>query len=72
MYDIIVSVPRLRTVQVLLHLTSFFQQLSEQVKSILPKIPVGLQEAVIRMVHVDIRQRQTTQQLSLIQYFKYA
>ena len=38
-------------------------------KSILPKIPVGLQESVTRMVHVDTRQRKTAQQLSLIQYF---
>ncbi len=45
------------------------EQIGEQVKQILPKIPVGLQEAVTRMVHVDTRQRKTTQQLSLIQYF---
>ena len=41
----------------------------DQVKSILPKIPVGLQESVSRLVNIDSRQRPSTQLLSLIQYF---
>lgn len=41
----------------------------EQVKNVLHRIPVGLQEAVSRLVNPDTRQRPSTQLLSLIQYF---
>ncbi|TRY61045.1 hypothetical protein TCAL_08271, partial [Tigriopus californicus] len=51
---------------------NYFKQagtINEQVKNFLPKIPVGLQESVIRLVNVDTRQRPSTQLLSLMQYF---
>nr|XP_040582110.1 SCY1-like protein 2 [Lepeophtheirus salmonis] len=51
---------------------SYFKQagvLNDQVKNILRKIPVGLQEVVSRLVNVDTRQRPTAQILSLTQYF---
>lgn len=51
---------------------TYFKQagtINEQVKNFLPKIPVGLQESVIRLVNVDTRQRPSTQLLSLMQYF---
>jgi hypothetical protein len=37
----------------------------------MPKIPVGLQEAVILLVNPDTRQRPTTLVLSRIKYFRY-
>ena len=40
-------------------------------KNSLHRIPVGLQEAVMRLVSPDTRQRPSTQLLSLIQYFRY-
>jgi SCY1-like protein 2 len=45
-------------------------QISDQVKNVLHKIPVGLQEAVTRLVNPDTRKRPSTQLLSLIQYFR--
>ena len=36
----------------------------------MPKIPVGLQEAVILLVNPDTRQRPTTLVLSRIKYFR--
>ncbi|XP_048505533.1 SCY1-like protein 2 isoform X2 [Athalia rosae] len=43
--------------------------LEEQVRGILPRVPVPLQEAVVRLLHKDRRQRPTAQLLSLIKYF---
>ena len=45
-------------------------QLSEQLKTVLVKIPVALQEAVVRLLNRDPRQRPTAQLLSLIKYFR--
>merc|ERR1719150_479858 len=50
----------------------YFKQagvITDQVKNVLHRIPVGLQEAVSRLVNPDTRQRPSTQLLSLIQYF---
>ena len=44
-------------------------QIKEQVKKVMPKIPVGLQEAVVLLVNPDTRQRPTTPVLSRIKYF---
>ena len=44
-------------------------QIKEQVKKVMPKIPVGLQEAVVLLVNPDTRQRPTTLVLSRIKYF---
>ncbi|XP_042216879.1 SCY1-like protein 2 [Homarus americanus] len=41
----------------------------EQVNNVLPKIPLGLQEAVVRLVSRDSRQRPTSQLVALIKYF---
>ncbi|XP_076052800.1 SCY1-like protein bma [Oratosquilla oratoria] len=41
----------------------------EQVNNVLPKIPLGLQEAVVRLVSRDVRQRPTSQLVALIKYF---
>ena len=49
-----------------------FFQITDQVKNVLHRIPVGLQEAVSRLVNPDTRQRPSTQLLSLIQYFRQA
>ncbi|XP_046472921.1 SCY1-like protein 2 [Neodiprion pinetum] len=43
--------------------------LEEHVNNILPRVPVPLQEAVVRLLHKDRRQRPTAQLLSLIKYF---
>ncbi|KAK6629258.1 hypothetical protein RUM43_003075 [Polyplax serrata] len=43
--------------------------LEEQIRNILPKIPVPLQEAALRLASKDSRQRPTAQLLSLIKYF---
>lgn len=49
---------------------AFAFQITEQVKNVLHKIPVGLQEPVTRLVNPDTRKRPSTQLLSLIQYFR--
>ncbi|XP_037085326.1 SCY1-like protein 2 isoform X2 [Pollicipes pollicipes] len=46
-----------------------FELLSEQLKNVLGLIPVALQEAVVRLLNRDPRQRPTAQLLSLIKYF---
>ncbi|XP_037077025.1 SCY1-like protein 2 [Pollicipes pollicipes] len=46
-----------------------FEVLSDQLKNTLMKIPVALQEAVVRLLNRDPRQRPTAQLLSLIKYF---
>ena len=46
-------------------------QLSDQLKTVLVKIPVALQEAVVRLLNRDPRQRPTAQLLSLIKYFRW-
>ncbi|XP_063594283.1 SCY1-like protein 2 [Penaeus indicus] len=55
------------------HSSSLYQKqldvLGEQVNNVLPKIPLGLQEAVVRLVSKDIRQRPTSQLVALIKYF---
>ncbi|XP_046997938.1 protein kinase domain-containing protein ppk32 [Schistocerca americana] len=43
--------------------------LEEQVHNVLPRVPVPLQEAVVRLLSRDTRQRPTAQLLSLIKYF---
>ncbi|XP_024936571.1 SCY1-like protein 2 isoform X2 [Cephus cinctus] len=45
------------------------ETLDDQVHNILPRVPVPLQEAVVRLLHKDPRQRPTAQLLSLIKYF---
>ena len=45
-------------------------QVTDQVKNSLHWIPVGLQEAVLRLVSPDTCQRPSTQLLFLIQYFR--
>lgn len=45
-------------------------QLEDQVHNILPRIPVPLQEAAVRLLSKDTRQRPTAQLLSLIKYFR--
>lgn len=41
----------------------------DQVKNVLHRLPCGLQDAVTRLVSPDIRQRPTSQILSVIKYF---
>ncbi|XP_031348162.1 SCY1-like protein 2 isoform X2 [Photinus pyralis] len=43
--------------------------LEDQVHNILPRIPLPLQEAAVRLLSKDTRQRPTAQLLSLIKYF---
>ncbi|XP_071054060.1 SCY1-like protein 2 isoform X2 [Onthophagus taurus] len=43
--------------------------LEDQVHNILPRIPIPLQEATVRLLSKDTRQRPTAQLLSLIKYF---
>ncbi|XP_044733350.1 SCY1-like protein 2 [Chrysoperla carnea] len=43
--------------------------LDDQVHNVLPKVPVPLQEATVRLLSRDTRQRPTAQLLSLIKYF---
>ncbi|XP_045464200.1 SCY1-like protein 2 [Harmonia axyridis] len=43
--------------------------LEDQVHNILPKIPLPLQEATVRLLSKDTRQRPTAQLLTLIKYF---
>nr|XP_053645474.1 SCY1-like protein 2 [Cherax quadricarinatus] len=43
----------------------------EQVNNVLPKVPLGLQEAVVRLVSKDQRQRPTSQLVALIKYFRF-
>ncbi|CAL4073801.1 unnamed protein product, partial [Meganyctiphanes norvegica] len=55
------------------HSSSLYQKqldaVGEQVNNVLPKIPLGLQEAVVRLVSKDFRQRPTSQLVALIKYF---
>ncbi|KAK8394763.1 hypothetical protein O3P69_005917 [Scylla paramamosain] len=55
------------------HSSSVYQKqlevLGEQVNNVLPKVPTGLQEAVVRLVSRDPRQRPTSQLVALIKYF---
>ncbi|XP_068250884.1 LOW QUALITY PROTEIN: SCY1-like protein 2 [Palaemon carinicauda] len=55
------------------HSSSLYQKqlevIGEQVNNVLPKIPLGLQEAVVRLVSRDTRQRPTSQLVALIKYF---
>ncbi|XP_071541659.1 SCY1-like protein 2 isoform X3 [Panulirus ornatus] len=55
------------------HSSSVYQKqldvVGEQVNNVLPKIPLGLQEAVVRLVSRDTRQRPTSQLVALIKYF---
>ncbi|XP_069166584.1 SCY1-like protein 2 [Procambarus clarkii] len=55
------------------HSSSVYQKqlevVGEQVNNVLPKIPLGLQEAVVRLVSRDPRQRPTSQLVALIKYF---
>lgn len=44
-------------------------QLETQLHNILPRVPIGLQEALIRLVNKEPRQRPTSQLLALIKYF---
>ena len=46
-------------------------QLSEQVTTLLPKVPIGLHEAAVRLVNRDSRHRPTAQLLAHIKFFKY-
>lgn len=48
----------------------FSFQLEEQVRNMLPRIPVPLQEAAHRLCSKESRQRPTAQLLSLIKYFR--
>ncbi|CAG7727444.1 unnamed protein product [Allacma fusca] len=43
--------------------------LEAQLHNILPRVPIGLQEALIRLVNKEPRQRPTSQLLALIKYF---
>jgi hypothetical protein len=45
-------------------------QLEEQLHNVLPRVPVPLQEAAVRLLSRDSRQRPTAQLLSLIKYFR--
>ncbi|GJQ76912.1 hypothetical protein Trydic_g15113 [Trypoxylus dichotomus] len=52
--------------------SSYLKQLEvleDQVQNILPRIPIPLQEATVRLLSKDTRQRPTAQLLSLIKYF---
>ncbi|KAL1518045.1 hypothetical protein ABEB36_001731 [Hypothenemus hampei] len=44
--------------------------LEDQVRNILPRVPAGLQESVVRLVTKDIRQRPIAQLSMLIKYFE--
>jgi len=48
----------------------FLFQLEDQLHNVLPRVPVPLQEAVLRLLSRDPRQRPTAQLLSLIKYFR--
>lgn len=45
-------------------------QLEDQIRNMLPRIPVPLQEAALRLASKESRQRPTAQLLSLIKYFR--
>jgi len=45
-------------------------QLEDQLHNVLPRVPVPLQEATVRLLSRDSRQRPTAQLLSLIKYFR--
>ncbi|XP_065171886.1 SCY1-like protein 2 isoform X3 [Atheta coriaria] len=52
--------------------SSYLKQLElleDQVHNILPRVPIPLQEATVRLLSKDTRQRPTAQLLSLIKYF---
>ncbi|KAJ9585872.1 hypothetical protein L9F63_020485, partial [Diploptera punctata] len=44
-------------------------KLEDQLHNVLPRVPVPLQEATVRLLSKDTRQRPTAQLLSLIKYF---
>jgi hypothetical protein len=46
-------------------------QLNDQVRNVLPSLPVGLQEALIRLLSRDARKRPNAQLLSSIKFFRY-
>ena len=48
----------------------FFLQIADQVKLVLPQLPVGLQDAVTEMVNQDTRHRPDAKSLLSMQYFK--
>lgn len=45
-------------------------QLEDQVHNLLPRVPIPLQEAAVRLLSRETRQRPTAQLLSLIKYFR--
>lgn len=47
------------------------EQLNDQVRNVLPALPVGLQEALVRLLSRDPRKRPTAQLLSGIKFFRY-
>ncbi|XP_066155262.1 SCY1-like protein 2 isoform X2 [Euwallacea fornicatus] len=46
-----------------------FELIEDQLRNILPRVPAGLQECVVRLVNKDVRQRPTAQLLMLLKYF---
>jgi SCY1-like protein 2 len=46
-------------------------QLNDQVRNVLPALPAGLQEGLVRLLSRDPRKRPTAQLLSGIKFFRY-
>ncbi|ENN77111.1 hypothetical protein YQE_06446, partial [Dendroctonus ponderosae] len=44
--------------------------IEDQIRNILPRVPAGLQECVLRLMNKDIRQRPTAQLLMLLKFFE--